>query len=111
MGPLELLDGEAQLARTTWTRADLAARKETAASSLVTPPLPLPAVPPEGAVGDGDPVVGVGLDDGLVCVGVGDALVGDGLGDVVEVGADEHEADGAACLALAAGLVEAWCVG
>ena len=100
MGPLVLLDGEAQLALTTWTRSDLAARKETAATSLVSPPLLLPLEPPAGAVGD--VVVGVG---------VGDVVVGDGLGDVVEVGADEHEADGAACLALAAGLVEAWCVG
>ena len=100
MGPLVLLDGEAQLALTTWTRSDLAARKETAATSLVSPPLLLPLEPPAGAVGD--VVVGVG---------VGDVVVGDGLGDVVGVGADEHEADGAACLALAAGLVEAWCVG
>ena len=100
MGPLVLLDGDAQLALTTWTRSDLAARKETAATSLVSPPLLLPLEPPAGAVGD--VVVGVG---------VGDVVVGDGLGDVVEVGADEHEADGAACLALAAGLVEAWCVG
>jgi hypothetical protein len=69
-----------------------------------------PDVPPEGAVGDGD-VGGVGVGDVVVGVGVGDVVVGDGLGDVVEVGADEHEADGAACLALAAGLVEAWCVG
>jgi hypothetical protein len=71
--------------------------------------LPLPAVPPEGAVGDGDPVGDVVGD--VVGVGVGDVGLGDGLGDVVEVGADEHEADGAACLALAAGLVEGWCVG
>jgi hypothetical protein len=79
--------------------------------SLVSAPLPLPAVAPAGAVGDGDPVVGVGLDDGVVDVGLGDPVVGVGLGDVVEVGADEHEADGVACLALAAGLVEGWCVG
>jgi hypothetical protein len=55
-------------------------------------------------VGDGD--VGVGLGDVGVGDGVGDVVVGNGLGDVVEVGADEHEADGAACRALAAGLVE-----
>jgi len=109
VGPLVLLDGEAQLALTTWTRSDLAARKETAATSLVSPPLLLPLEPPAGAVGD--VVVGVGVGDVVVGVGVGDVVVGDGLGDVVEVGADEHEADGAACLALAAGLVEAWCVG
>jgi len=78
---------------------------------LTSPPLPLPMVPPAGAVGDGDPVVGVGLDDGLVGVGVGDVGVGDGLGDVVEVGAEEHEADGAACLALTPGFVEGCCAG
>jgi hypothetical protein len=65
---------------------------------------------PRAPWGDGD-VGGVGVGDVVVGVGVGDVVVGDGLGDVVEVGADEHEADGAATLALAAGLVEAWCVG
>ena len=109
MGPLELLDGEGpQLPRTRWLSSEPAARNETAATSLVCPPLPLPTGPPEGAVGDGDPV-GVGLDVGVVGVGVGDVMVGDGLGDVVDVGADEHEADGAACLALAAGLVADGC--
>ena len=61
-------------------------------------------------MGVGD-VGGAGVVGVEVGVEVGDVVVGDGLGDVVEVGADEHEADGAACLALAAGLVEAWCVG
>ena len=110
MGPPEPLDGEEQLPRTTWPRADLPPRKETAATSLVSAPLPPPIVPPEDAVGVGD-VGGAGVVGVEVGVEVGDVVVGDGLGDVVEVGADEHEADGAACLALAAGLVEAWCVG
>src|SRR5262249_21153734 len=84
---------------------------ETAATSLVCPPLPLPIGPPAGAVGDGDVVVGVGVGDVVVGVGVGDVVVGVGVGDVVVgVGVGEHETDGTALL-LAAGWVLGWCVG
>jgi len=97
VGPPELLDGEGpQLPRTTWPCSEPAAPNETAATSLVSPPLPLPIEPPAGAVGD---TVAVG-------VGVGNVvIVGDGLGDVDELGADEHEGDGVAWLPLTSGLV------